>query len=561
MSDRYLPVPLNRMRRVGTLAKLIRGMPVQDPRYALFLGAGASKSSGIPTAENLIRQWQRRIFLDEKGLSTWRPSHQPAFEEWKNHHFQDWRREWEGTYGRHPGTYSFLFEYAYPDTEARQGFIEKICSGAEPGPGYIYLASLALAGIFQTFLTTNFDELIHDTLFRYGGLKPMVSAFDSQVSSVRLQSPRPKIIKLHGDFLYANLKTVGSEVSRLDRNMEEKFERTGENYGLIVVGYGGQDQSIMAPIRAMLHRQDRLKHGLHWCVYRDKKDKERKDATSVDIPEELYRMSESYPDKAHLYDVGSFDEVMETLYVASCCSPPPDLAHPEERALYSRLRDGIENADQTWRLTPHFSDLLSQFHKALARPQAESLTFLDQSDEKHRDAGREFKRKNFPGALRLFEAAIERATQALETASASQKVRALRRLSGSKTGAAETIFKAAGAGRPSDLDTAPRDLFLNLVDGSINDARRGLGEDLKLGSPEDTRGHRLNLWYNGLVGFAYRIFSGLDLSEGEKFEALQWLESLSGNDMFGSEFMALLEEELGGSELLTMLQDFSSRED
>src|SRR6476661_741139 len=357
-------VPVRKMRQSGTLVDLVAGMPMKDPRYALFLGAGASVSSGIPTAMQLCTQWKRRVFLDCSRRAMWHPDCDTAFKDWISNEYSLWRGDWEASYGRQPGDYSRLFDYAYPDADARQGFIERRCSGCEPGPGYIYLASLTLAGYFQTFLTTNFDDLINDALFRYAGINPMVCAFDSQVSSIRLQSPRPKIVKLHGDYLFNNLRNVGSEVARLDRNMEDKFGRTCGSYGLIVIGYNGEDQSVMAPLRAMLHSRDRLTHGLHWCVYSAPSDNRE----SVDIPEDLYRMWEQYPDKVHLYDTGTFDTVMEDFYCGCRCSPPQELAQPEERALYARLRDGIENADQTWQLTPRFSNLLGVFREAATNP-------------------------------------------------------------------------------------------------------------------------------------------------------------------------------------------------
>src|SRR5436309_11819786 len=310
----FRSVPVAKMRQIGTLVDLIAGMPKNDPRYVLFLGAGSSISSGIPTAEQLCSRWQRRVFLDCCHQTTWHPRFQEAFIKWRECEYPEWKEAWQGGYGRQPGDYALLFSYTCPAADARQGFIENICSGCEPGPGYIYLTSLTLAGYFQTFLTTNFDDLIHDALFRYGGIKPLVCAFGSQVSSIRPQSPRPKIVKLHGDFLFNNLRNVGDEVARLDRNMEEKFERTCESYGLIVIGYSGQDQSIIAPLRAMLHQRNRLNHGLHWCIY-SKRPKSTEDL--IQIPEDLHRMWEQYPDKVHLYDTGTFDEVMEARKLSS----------------------------------------------------------------------------------------------------------------------------------------------------------------------------------------------------------------------------------------------------
>jgi len=54
-------VAVEKLRRVGTLVDLVAGMPRGDPRYALFLGAGASRSSGIPLADELSMRWKRSV--------------------------------------------------------------------------------------------------------------------------------------------------------------------------------------------------------------------------------------------------------------------------------------------------------------------------------------------------------------------------------------------------------------------------------------------------------------------------------------------------------------------
>lgn len=558
MNDQELiEVPANKMRQIGTLVELVRRMPNGDPRYALFLGAGASLSSGIPTSERLITQWQRRLFLDETGQTAWRPHYEKKFNDWVRSEYQRWKSEWQAAYGRQPSDYSLLFSYACPDTDARQGFIERICSGCEPGPGYIYLASLALAGYFQTFLTTNFDDLIHDALFRYAGLKPMVCAFDSQVSSIRLQSPRTKIVKLHGDFLFSNLRNVGQEVGRLDRNMGEKFERTCENYGLIVIGYGGCDQSVMAPVRAMLHRQDCLTHGLHWCIYSGRSTSRGVRDRGVLIPQELYRMWESYNDKVHLYEAGSFDEVMEAFYYGCRCTPPPELAFPQEKALYARLRDGIENADQTWRLTASFSRLLSEFREGATLPPPEILTLLDEADQYHREGLEKLKCKDLPAAGMFFHRAITNASNALSQATPSQMVRALRRRSGSLTSAAEILGKQSEQDTARKFEQGDNAEFIKLAIQARDDVRQGLTIDQKLRTPPDLRGHRLNLWYNGLISYAYLLAAGAQLSQADLIEALNWLEGMTSDEIHSNEYLMFLGDELGGTKLVETLRNLS----
>lgn len=551
LEDRLNTIDVASMRKIGTLVNLVAAMPKEDPRYALFLGAGASISSGIPAAGRLTELWLRRVFVDTTGRTTWNLQDDSDLKAWVRDGFPAWRKEWESQFGLHPSPYSVLFSYAFPDPDNRQGFIERIASGCEPGPGYIYLAALTLAGHFHTFLTTNYDDLIHDALFRYGGLKPKVCAFDSQVKSIRLQSPRPKIIKLHGDFLYNNIRSVGPEVARLDHNMEEKLDQTCEGYGLIVIGYSGQDQSVMAPLRSLLHRRDRLTHGLHWCVFRSEKEAQE---STRNIPDELYRMWKAYPDKVHLYDVGSFDECMEAFYLGCNCQPPPELAHPEDKALYARLRDGLENADQTWRMTSGFSDLLRQFRAASARKPSEEVTLLDEADEQHRKARALLKKGDFQGAQASFEAAAAGASKAL-TASADRldpflRIRASRRFGGSHANVLEVVTKQNDGRIPKSARKTAREI----LDRSLERIRDGLAIDREILSPPELRGHRINLWYNGLCCHGFAKLMSAKLDAGDREQAAAWLHLMAADEMLGDEFVELLGTEPGGNELLVELR-------
>lgn len=560
-------IAIERMRRVGTLAALVASMPNDDLRYALFLGAGASISSGIPAAGTLVSRWKRRVYCDINKKPFWHPGDQTDFENWcKNakNGYEIWKRKWEERYGRQPSDYALLFNYAFPAVDARQGFIERLISAAEPGPGYIYLASLAAAGYFKTFLTTNFDDLIHDALFRYAGLKPAVSAFDSQVASMRLQGPRPKIIKLHGDFLFNNIRNVGSEVAYLDQNMQEKFERTCEAYGLIVIGYGGQDQSVMAPLRSMVHRRDRLTHGLHWCVTEEKRKNEdgHDEGTGFAwVPEELARMWDAYPEKVHLYVIDSFDEVMEVFYKTCGCKFPGELARPEEKALYVRLRDGLANADQTWRLRPHFQSVMRMFREASAAPPSKSALLLDQADEHHSNGTRHLRNKaNYADAKACYEKACELATMVLMmgTTSPLHKVHAYRRRSGTSDSLVEVFLKENFATTTIILGTTDLERVNKGTKSAIRDVRAGMALDRRLGAPPELRGHRLNLAFNGLLSYGLRLHAGIKLTDKERDEALNWLDRMTASISHGDEYVKLVSEELGGRMLLWELEKWAN---
>lgn len=111
--------------------------------------------------------------------------------------------------------YSELFEALYDQPTQRREFIESCITGANPSWGYVYLTNLLDKGHFNTIFTTNFDDLVNEACFTFSNnLRPIVCAHDSSIASVRLTTTRPKIIKLHGDFLFDNIKILYVNSSR-----------------------------------------------------------------------------------------------------------------------------------------------------------------------------------------------------------------------------------------------------------------------------------------------------------------------------------------------------------
>lgn len=81
------------------------------------------------------------------------------------------------------------------------------------------------ANYFNTIFTTNFDQLVELALLQADlKLNPIVCSHDASIASIPVVSNRPKVIKLHGDFLFDDIKTTLQETARLERNMENKFE-------------------------------------------------------------------------------------------------------------------------------------------------------------------------------------------------------------------------------------------------------------------------------------------------------------------------------------------------
>lgn len=141
--------------------------------------------------------------------------------------------------------------------------------GKLPLIGYAYLVDLVNKGHLYAFFTTNFDDLLQEAFYQFSGKRPIMCAHESSVQSISITSTRPKIIKLHGDYLFDDIKSTLRETKSLEQNIKEKLIQFCKEFGLIVIGYSGSDRSIMDVIEFLTKQENYLSNGLYWCLRED----------------------------------------------------------------------------------------------------------------------------------------------------------------------------------------------------------------------------------------------------------------------------------------------------
>lgn len=256
---------------------------VGTPNFTLFLGAGASITSGIRSGRQLIEEWKNDIY-NESGVDI-------SQEEFFVNQGRDWYDE--------SNPYASLFEHRFDLQRQRRLFVEKEVADKTPSIGYAYLVNLIERGYFNTIFTTNFDDLLNEAFYRFSFVRPIVCAHDSSISGVTITSSRPKIIKLHGDYLFDNIKATLRETESLEQNMRMKFQEFAKDYGLIVIGYSGQDRSIRDILTYLLQHDEYLKNGVYWCL---------KKGELENINSELKKLL--WHDKVFVVEIDGFDELM-----------------------------------------------------------------------------------------------------------------------------------------------------------------------------------------------------------------------------------------------------------
>ena len=248
--------------RTITLKQFLRHFEEQRNRkFCFILGAGASKSSGIPTGAKLASQWLNEIKedLDEN-----------LFEAWLKEKGID-RNDPASFY---PQIFAKRFEVA------RQGgydFFEEIMEKAEPSCGYSFLAEILAQGKHDIVITTNFDSLTEDALFIYTAKKPLVIGHADLAGFINIQLQRPQVIKVHHDLFFSPQNTE-DETGHIDEKLERGLQDIFQSYIPIVIGYGGNDGGFMDVLERVLDPDK----GIYWCFTEEEHPKSEIEELVID---------------------------------------------------------------------------------------------------------------------------------------------------------------------------------------------------------------------------------------------------------------------------------------
>ncbi|WP_310607320.1 SIR2 family protein [Buttiauxella brennerae] len=276
-------------RSIKDLADYIKIRSGASPNYSLFLGAGASVTSGIRTGFELVQEWREEIYT---RFTTEPYTTAVKAREWLAEKHPDWYDQ--------NNEYSSLFEKKFDLPSQRRRFVERQVDKKLPSIGYAYLVELFESKFFDTVFTTNFDDLINEAFYQFSSDRPLLCAHDSSIKGISVTSSRPKIIKLHGDYLFDSIKSSLKETESLESNTREKLIEFTKEYGLIFIGYAGNDNSIMDVLKYLLKQEDYLRNGIYWC--RRKGDQ---------ITPELFKLLNQ--DKVYWVEIDGFDEFMAEL--------------------------------------------------------------------------------------------------------------------------------------------------------------------------------------------------------------------------------------------------------
>lgn len=244
---------------------LVRSLAVNQGRpVCLLLGAGASISSGMPSAQRCIWEWKQDIFVTRNP--TLRESVGELSLPGTRRRIQRWLDQEQVYPAENSGDeYSFFAKACYPTATDRRSYFQRYVAQSSPHVGYRLLAQLAKAGLVRTVWTTNFDGLVARACAA-ADVVAIEVGIDTAHRAVRQhQDGELRVVSLHGDFRYDQLKNTTEELQLQESALEEELLHELRDHDLVVIGYSGRDVSLMSVLTRAF--QERQASRLYWCGF------------------------------------------------------------------------------------------------------------------------------------------------------------------------------------------------------------------------------------------------------------------------------------------------------
>jgi tetratricopeptide (TPR) repeat protein/NAD-dependent SIR2 family protein deacetylase len=218
---------------VGEIAKKLIRQKEKKQSNILFIGAGVSVTSGIPTAPNLVTH----VLQD------------PDYSHLNNQDIEN---------------YFDLMSKLDPGN--RRVILSEFIDKSKVNISHFIIGLLMSKGIIDCVLTTNFDPLVKRGTQLFYNDYPVYDV----VNNIQLRSHKihiPSIIHLHGRYRNVLQLNTNQELKK-----EQNFEKiktvlaqiSSKESTWIVIGYSGDD-----PILNELAKIRQFNHGLYWVGYKD----------------------------------------------------------------------------------------------------------------------------------------------------------------------------------------------------------------------------------------------------------------------------------------------------
>lgn len=234
--------------------------------FAWFLGAGASRTAGLPTATDILWDLKRRYYCREENQELARQDLQnPAVRDRIQSFVESRGFPSQGAPDEYPATFKRIFS---EDKERQRRYLRAALSEERVALsiGNRVMGAALASGMTRAVFTTNFDSVVERAVAEVGGRSLAAYHLEGSHAAVSALNNEefPFYCKLHGDFRYDSLKNLPADLATQNDALAASLIAAGNRFGFVVAGYSGRDDSVMNLFRRVLASPNPFPHGLYW---------------------------------------------------------------------------------------------------------------------------------------------------------------------------------------------------------------------------------------------------------------------------------------------------------
>jgi len=235
------------------------GTSDRHPRYACYLGAGASFEAGVKMADEISSDLRAERLQDLQLAGVQDDEHIKEMDQRLHTDDRSLR-------------YMYTLQDRYPDLTTRVDYFRRLLKGVTPAFCHHALALLISHRYIKTScLTTNFDKLLESAFTQQAENECQAIRTDDELRFWTDREDRHYVLKLHGDCETQNISNTTEEtVSISDAFRGATFDLLN-SAGLVVIGSAGNEKSIHTLFDSLSQSAAKggqvLQYGLLWGVY------------------------------------------------------------------------------------------------------------------------------------------------------------------------------------------------------------------------------------------------------------------------------------------------------
>ena len=276
-----------------------------------FLGAGTSRTAGMPTATDIIWDLKIRLYCLSENQDI---KNHDANNEIVRRKIQNYFDSLGYPHLWHPDEYSFYFEKTFgSDYAAQQRYLSEKLSSSKISlnAGHKILAGLIAWGKAKLVFTTNFDEVIETAYAKVSDKSlPTFHLEGSYAALDALNQERfPIYAKIHGDFKYQSIKNLSADLLNNDLQVQNCFLAATARYGAVVSGYSGRDANVMEMFKKAIRLHNAFPSGLFWTI--------TDQGSVLQSVSAMIEEARTLGINAHIIETGTFDIMLSKIWRSS----------------------------------------------------------------------------------------------------------------------------------------------------------------------------------------------------------------------------------------------------